>query len=196
MSFRVFVVCEDHTLDQYVVVPIVKAMLSHLGKPKALVKVVTNPRLTGISHVESQFVELAERYSAIGDVVIFAVDRDALDGVDGRGDRAQAFETRRANLDEAVRGKVEVILAVEETEVWALWGSRADLGAAWSTVRAERDSKELYFDPQVTPADLRQPGGGRGRLVSQSLSNGWGSLVSGCPELKALEDRLATHTRS
>jgi len=191
MSFKVAVVCEDHTLDQYVVVPIIRAVLSAAGKPQAVVRVVTSPQLRGISNVETEFEAIATRYAAINDLVIFALDRDALDGQDGRGDRAAGFSSKVAALAPAIRDKVEVVLAVEETEVWALWGVRAEIGDSWSVVRRERDSKERYFDPFVTKGDMRQPGQGRTRLVGLTLEQGWSSLSTGCPELADLKSRVA-----
>lgn len=188
MSFRVFVVCEDHTLDQYVCVPVVQAVMAYLGKPRAVVKVVTSPRLTGISSVEGEFESIAARYAAIGDLVVFALDRDAMDGLDGRKDRQAGFQARVDALPAEVAAKVDVVLAVEETEVWALWGYRSEL--VWADVRAERDSKELYFDPRVEKEDLRHPGKGRARMTAMSLAAGWQSLATGCPELRAFETRL------
>ncbi|WP_134196228.1 hypothetical protein [Curtobacterium sp. PhB25] len=192
MSFKVAVVCEDHTLDQYVVVPIIRAVLSAAGKPQAVVRVVTSPQLRGISNVETEFEAIATRYSAINDMVIFALDRDALDGQGGRGDRAASFSAKVASLEPAIRSKVEVVLAVEETEVWALWGVRSDIKDSWAVVRGERDSKERYFDPFVTRGDMRQPGQGRTRLVSMSIDQGWSSLSTGCPELADLKTRVAS----
>jgi hypothetical protein len=186
MSCNVYVVCEDHTLDQYTVVPVVKEMMRSLGKPNATVRAVTNPRLQGISQVETLFDSLATRYAAIGDVVIFALDRDAEDGRRGRSDRAAKFRAKVSALPASISRKVKVVLAVEETEVWALWGSRSRIAATWADVRRERDSKERYFDPLTTTADMRLPGAGRERLVRLSTDNGWGSLSSGCPELAEL----------
>ncbi|QHC68857.1 hypothetical protein GSU68_19265 (plasmid) [Rathayibacter sp. VKM Ac-2759] len=187
MSFEVRVVCEDHTLDQYVAIPVVKAVMTAAGKPRANVKVVTSPQLRGISHVETHFASLASRYAEVADLVIFALDRDKLDGQDGRGDRKASFADKVAELPLSVQGKVEILLAVEETEVWAMWGSKADIPATWAEVRAERDSKEMYFDPLVTTSDHRQPGLGRTRLVALSLNKGWASISAGCPELRELE---------
>lgn len=192
MTFRAFVVCEDHTLDQYVAVPVVRAALAELGKTRAAVKAVTNPRLTGISSVETQFAEIAERYAAIGDLVVFSLDLDKLDGKGGRGDRQAGFSFRLGELPAKVREKTAVVLARQELEVWALWGSRSDLQASWADVREERDSKERFFDPLVTKVDLQQPGAGRTRLVEKSLSSGWASLSAGCPELASLYSDLKT----
>lgn len=189
MSYRAFVVCEDHTLDQFVAVPVVLAMLKQVGKPHARVRPVSNPRLQGISQVESKFAEIAERYAKISDLVVFALDRDKQDGIGGRGDRRAKFADLHSRLAAEVAAKVDVVLAVEETEVWALWGSRSQLGEGWSTVRAEQHPKERFFEPLVNKSDVRQPGGGRSRLVALSLASGWDSLAGACDELREFEER-------
>lgn len=190
VSFRAFVVCEDHTLDQYACVPVVSAALAAVGKPRAVVKAVTSPHLGGISDVERQFEDVAVRYAAISDLVVFALDRDRMDGQGGRRDRLKGLLDRKADLPEAVGAKVDVLLAVEETEVWCLWGQRTRIAASWAEVRTERDPKARYFDPLLEKNDARLPGRGRQRLVSESLANGWDSLTAGCPELKDFESRL------
>ncbi|WP_345542753.1 hypothetical protein [Microbacterium jejuense] len=150
---------------------------------------MSNPRLQGISQVESKFAEIAERYAKIADLVVFALDRDKQDGTGGRGDRLAKFTELHSRLAPDVSAKVDIVLAVEETEVWALWGSRGQLGEGWSTVRAEQHPKERFFEPLVTKSDALQPGGGRARLIALSLASGWDSLAGGCDELRELEMR-------
>lgn len=190
MSYTTFVVCEDHTLDQYVVTPIIKQLLASVGKPRAKVKVVTNPRLTGIADVLEQFAELVERYAPLGDAVLFSVDLDGEDGSEGNRNRMLQFSSRLGDLDEVLRSKVFVVLAVQEVEVWCIWGSRSDLPVAWPVVRAERDPKELYFEPLLKDGEEKLPDRGRKRLVAEALSQGWASLKAGCPELEQLENEI------
>ena len=56
---------------------------------------------------------------------------------------------------------------------------------------ANAHPKEAYFEDVLAQEDPRQPGGGRTRLVAQSLKAGWGSLVQGCPELAVLAEEIA-----
>ena len=51
MSCRIHVICEDHTLDQYVVRPVVQAMAAAVGRPRARVKAVPTPPPRGIEAV-------------------------------------------------------------------------------------------------------------------------------------------------
>lgn len=188
MSSRIFVICEDHTLDQYIVRPVVAAAAARAGKGSAQVRVVTSPRLRGISDVERNFSDLVERYCALGDGVVFALDLDLCNGLHGRSDRAARFDLLRRRLPADVQDKVLVVLAEQEVEVWALWGVRSQLGAPWSQVRQERDPKEAFFNPLVTSGDRKAPGQGRGRLIAESLAGGWTSFVSGCPEADTIAD--------
>lgn len=188
MSIRISVVCEDHTLDQYVVRPVISALMAEIGKPRCIIRVVTDPKLNGIDGLRQQFTGILRRYAAVSDVVIFAIDADGKDGLDGRGNRKAAFDELLEGQTDARRGAV--VVAVQELEVWALWGSRTQIRDSWQKVRAELHPKERYFAPLLTDADKRHPGKGRARLTELSLANGWASLRAGCPELGALEAEI------
>jgi hypothetical protein len=186
MSIRIMVACEDHTHDQYVAVPIIKLLMRHLGRPQADIKVITNPRLQGISNVLSLMCDILERYEKYSDLVIFVVDGDCEDGVDGRPDRLAKLRNKIESCENNP-GNGLVVVARQEVEVWALWGSRSVIGDSWNTVTNERDPKERYFQPLLTTADARMPGGGRRRLTELTVATGWRSLAGGCPELRDLE---------
>lgn len=185
MSIKVSLACEDHTLDQYVVRPLLKALLARLGRPTARVHVITNPRIRGFENLKAQACSILETYGPISNLIIFAVDADGQDGLQARPDRKLQFSeyiSRCPNADKSL-----VVVARQELEVWALWGSRARLPANWSDVREERDPKERFFHPLITSADRTVPGYGRQRLITSSLNEGWDSLCAGCPEIRQLE---------
>ena len=194
LSYRAFVVCEDHTLDQYIAVPVINALLTAVGRPHARVRAVTDPRTRGIEDVISQFASLSERYAGIGQLVVFTLDTDGRDGSGGGPDRAAQMENLRRGLPNNVSSKVLIILGRQELEVWALWASRSVLSQPWSTVRLERDPKDVYLPQVLTPADKRLPGRGRSRLIQESLATGWDSLAQGCPELAEAEQDLRTRS--
>lgn len=187
MSFRLAVACEDHTKDQYIVKPILEALAGALGKRRAQVHVITSPKLNGIGSLKREACAIIRRYAPISDVVIFIVDADC-DG--GGGDGSEAGPRLQQALDHCDGGKAIAIAALQEVEVWALWGVRASLGDAWAQVRAECHPKERYFEPQITSLDRQTVDGGRSRLIGASLSSGWRSLATGCPELAFLKDRI------
>ena len=185
MGFKVSVICEDHTLDQFVVRPVMAALLAYIGKPNAQVRVVTSPRIHGYEDLLRQVCELVDRWAIISDVVILAVDTDCEDG----NTRPRNKPLSLANaLRECERTEnVVVVFARQEIEVWALWGIRSQLGVPWAEVLDDCDPKEAFFEPQVTDADRGRPDRGRTRLVASSLIAGWQSIKSGCEELAQLE---------
>lgn len=186
MAFKVAVVCEDPTHDQYIVVPVIKEALRALGKARAIVRVVLDPTTRGFDDLAAKACEILERYGAISSLVVFVVDTDCEDGTPGRGDRRARAVTAVEQCQHA--NKALVLAAKQEVEVWALWGVRSDLGVSWSDVLAECDPKERFFEPLLTRQDRLRPDGGRKRLVDQSLSAGWQSLRGGCRELERFED--------
>ncbi len=189
VSLRVSVVCEDHTNDQYIVRPVLQRLLTSLGKGRASVSVVTSPRLRGYPSLRAQACAVLEQYGYVSDLVIFVVDADGEDGQNGRRDRAAELRGVLAGCRAHVE-KGLVVAAIQEVEVWALWGYRAEIAVPWATVRSDRDVKEAFFDPLLEPSDVRSPGRGRQRLIERSLSVPWSSLSVGCPELKALSDEI------
>ncbi len=80
--------------------------------------------------------------------------------------------------------------AQPEVEAWLLAGHRDKLLLPWPEVRQHARLKENIFEPFLKEfGDNRSPGGGRERLIRETLSN-YRGLLSVCPELAELEDRL------
>ena len=64
---------------------------------------------------------------------------------------------------------------------------------AWEDVRSHPRLKEEVFDPLLSRhGDRRQPGAGRGLMISESLKN-LPLLFQLCPELRCLRGRIAMH---
>ena len=177
---------EDHTLDQYVACPVIKLLMARLGRPRTEVRPITNPRLHGVENLMSQICEILERYGAVADLVIFVVDGDCQDGRDGKLDRLSKMR-RLIDACQSYPEKGVAVVARQELEVWALWGSRSALPAGWAKVTQECHPKERFFEQLTAAADRRVPGYGRQRLTALSVAEGWDSLSGGCPELKELE---------
>jgi hypothetical protein len=186
VSFKVAIACEDHTLDQFVVRPVVSAMLAALGKSKARVQVITSPRLHGFDDLVRQVCDLVARWGAVSDLVIIAADTDCDDGELRPRNKPQSLHGALADCHSHSERAIAVF-ARQEIEVWSLWGVRVDLGAAWADVRTDCDPKERFFEPLLTEDDQRRPDRGRTRLTTRSLEAGWQSLKGGCPELAELE---------
>jgi hypothetical protein len=187
MSFNVAVVCEDHTNDQYILRPLISAVLNHLGKPDGRVRIVSSPRIRGFDNLLAHVCDVVKRYSPLVDIVLVCFDLDGHDGAHGHPDK-------RARVLNALRRcpspSTVVVGAHQEVEVWALWGSRQQLSKPWRTVRKEVHVKENYFDPLLTPADRLRADGGRTRLMAATLAAGIGSLVQAHPELGELVEGI------
>ena len=181
MSFRVLVIPEDPTHNGYILQPLIERMLSELGKPNARVVILTNPKLNGYAHAVSAIkADLADRYGHF-DLWLFLPDADRATGLTG--------------LEEEMAGRgvhLFCCAACPEVEAWLLAGHRDQLGISWAEAREHRRLKEEVFEPFLMQAgDARSPGGGRERLIRQTLSN-YRGLLSVCPELADLEGRLRT----
>jgi hypothetical protein len=179
VSFQVLVIPEDPTYNGYILQPIVERMLAELGKPNAHVKILTNPRLNGYPHAVSVIRgDLIDRYRHF-DLWLFLPDRD----------RAGNLTPLEAEL---AKRNVHLICcaAQPEVEAWLLAGYRDKLSITWPEVRQHPRLKEDVFELFLQQfGDSRSAGGGRERLTRQTLAN-YRGLLSVCPELAELENRL------
>lgn len=166
---KVAFICEDHTNDQYIVKPLLEALMKALGKPRANVSPVTSPRLTGFDSLLRELCGMVKRYGRVASAVVVAFDLDGEDGQEGRPDKSAkvryALEQCQGRPD-----NVFLLPVRQELEVAALWGARGTLAATWTEIRAEPHPKERFFDPLLERSDALSPDGGRTRLVEQSLS--------------------------
>lgn len=179
MSFRVLVIPEDPTYNGYILKPIVERMLTESGKPNAHVVVLTNPKMNGYAHAVSVIRgDLIDRYRHF-DLWLFLPD----------GDRANNLALLESEL--ADRGVHLFCCAAQpEVEAWLLAGYRDELPIPWPQVRQHPRLKEEVFEPFLKRfGDPRGTGSGRERLTREILSN-YRGLLSVCPELGELEDRL------
>lgn len=141
---RVLVIPEDFTYDQYILQPLVEAMIHYLGKPRAKVVVCRDPQLGGIAQATNweQIEQIIERYPMVN-LFLLCVDRD---GEAGRRERLDQIEKLAAEiLPEGHALFAEN--AWQEIEVWVLAGHDLPGEWNWQEVRAEIHPKELYFLP-------------------------------------------------
>ncbi len=76
MSLQVLVIPEYQTYNGYILQPVVKRMLSELGKPNARVNVLPDPKLNGYPHAVSAIRgDLIRRYKHV-DLWLFLPDGD------------------------------------------------------------------------------------------------------------------------
>lgn len=184
---RILVIPEDFRKDQYILEPLVRAMLSQLGKPTARVAILRDPLLGGVDEALKwgRLDEVFERYPMV-DLFLLTVDRDGLPG-------------RRASLDRLEEQARDVLAdgrlllgecAWQELEVWVLAGHDIQAAWAWADVRAEPHSKEVYFEPFARDRGLAdEPAGGRKRLAEEAATR-YARVRQLCPEVAGLEGRL------
>ncbi len=139
---NVLVTPEDFRKDQYILKPIITAMLDALGR-SARVEVCQDPLLGGVEQALNwhRIRDIIEQYARKVRLFLLCVDRDGKEG-------------RRAALDGLERKAAEVLPtgrilvgknAWQEVEVWVLAGHDLPGDWSWSAIRAHSDSKEAYF---------------------------------------------------
>lgn len=192
---NVLVVPEDFRKDQYILKPIIGALLASAGHARAKVQVCTDPLIGGISEaLKWEVLEpILDRYCWHVDLFLLCVDRD---GVESRADVLRALEVKA----QAKLGADRHFLAEhawQELEVWLLAG-HTDLPNRWNwkQIRAERDPKERYFLPFAKQRGcLAHPAEGRGALAAEAAAN-YRRIRQLCPEdVRDLEERVAAVLR-
>lgn len=186
---KIAVLCEDHTHDQYILRPLLSALMAHLGKRTCLIQPITSPRIRGFESMLSQVGEVGKRYVKATAMLIVAFDLDCDDGSAGRQDKYGKVRNAVAKLGDDANS-VAVIGARQELEVFALWGVKDQIKASWKEIRSECHPKDIYFGAATRKSDHISPGGGRERLINLSLASGWPALSAACPELNDLENQV------
>jgi hypothetical protein len=182
---RVLVIPEDFRKDQYILKPIVKSILAAIGRPQARVNVVTDPVVRGVDEALrwTKLADIIDRYQGMVDLFLLIVDRD---GDEGRRAKLDAIEKRAADMT------TKAFLAEhawQEIEAWAIAG-QSQLPAAWKKIRAEKDSKERYFEPLARARNLLdEPGEGRQTLGLEAARN-YARVRQLCDEVRDLEARV------
>ncbi|MDG4550583.1 MAG: hypothetical protein P9F19_15125 [Candidatus Contendobacter sp.] len=187
---NVLIIPEDFRKDQYMLKPIVEAMLVYLDRPRAKVKVLTDPLLGGIEQAlnKARIQEIVERYRGMVDLFLLCVDRD------GNADRRKRLD----NIEEMMEthlsvGKVFLAEnAWQEIEVWVLAGLDLPADWSWKAIREELHPKEKYFQPIAEQRGLlAEPGEGRRTLGMEAARRYGQRLRQRCPEdIQALESRI------
>lgn len=181
---KVLIIPEDQSVDRHVIVPVVQRVFADLGR-RAQIEVLPEPRLRGASHaLSADLVREIVESRRMFDLFLLVVDRDC--------NREQHEEKAAARVAEHP-DKLIACLAWQEVEVWLLALYRDELDDPWPIVRAECDPKERYCEPL-----LQRKGWSRllGRGYAQamgSLAGNWRGLVSVCPEIDELKQRIAAH---
>ena len=181
---KVLIIPEDQSVDPAILTPVVERLFENLGRP-ADVRVLPEPRMRGATDALSQEIirDLVETRRTV-DLFLLIVDRDC---------NRKNHEEKAAAREAEHPGRLIACLAVQEIEVWLLALHRAQLDAAWPVVRAECDPKEKYAWPLLERMGWSKlPQRGHSRAMRE-LPGQWKSLLSLCPEIGDLKQRIAEH---
>lgn len=186
---NVLVIPEDFRKDQYILKPIIDALMAAAGDTNTKVRVCQDPLLGGIGEALkwSRIETILNRYRYYVDLFLLCVDRD---GEAGRRSRLNDLERQGT----ALLGTTRALFAEhawQEIEVWTLAGHDLLPGWSWSAIRDERDPKERYFDRLARQRNLlNEPGGGR-KTLSEEAARRYDRIRQRCPEdIAALEQRI------
>ncbi|MBI3795503.1 MAG: hypothetical protein HY268_00835 [Deltaproteobacteria bacterium] len=186
---RVLVIPEDFRKDQYVLKPIISAMMRELGKPQAEIRICMEPLLGGIDQALrwERIQEILGRYQGMVDLFLLCVDRD------GKAERRIALDRLEQQAKDALaEGRLFLAEnAWQEIEVWVLAGHDLPAAWIWKTIRTEVHPKEVYFLPFAKNRGLLdQPGEGRKTLAHEAARR-YVRIRELCPEdIAVLEDRV------
>lgn len=182
---KAFVLCEDHSLDQYILRPVIEEIFREAGAT-CRVLMATNPRIQGYEDLKKPETinAVIANYRWQADAFFLVVDRDC------------KSQSRSAEVDH-LKGVLDLggkkgffAIAVEELEVWALALHRKRLSMDFASVRAECDPKDSIFIPFARSQNW-QNSPGRGRKDAMSgLRSQWAQLKAACPEVQSLADEV------
>ncbi|NMF62548.1 hypothetical protein [Brasilonema octagenarum] len=189
---NVLVIPEDFRKDQYMLKPIITAMMEALGKPKTKVRVCQDPLLGGINEALKweRISEIIERYKGMVNLFLLCVDRD---GKEGRRGMLDNISQQAANILTGNR----LLLAEnawQEIEVWVLAGHDLPADWNWQFIRNEINPKETYFLPFAAQRNvLDAPGEGR-KLLAEEAARRYSRIRQLCPEdIAVLENRINSY---
>ncbi len=188
MSTRILIIPEDFRKDQYMLKPIIQALLDYLGRPTAKVVVCQDPLLGGISAAlkKEKLAEIFEVYAGMVDLFLLCVDRDC------ETSRVAKLQERERWAEREYGCSLIATNAWQEIEVWVLAGHNLLPEWSWQTVRAECNPKEHYFEPLVEQRELiNTPAAGR-KILAEEAARHYARIRRLCPEdILPLEDRVA-----
>ena len=187
MSFNVLVVPEDATRDRYVLEPVIRSLVTAAGRPRAVVRVLSDPAAHGVDQVLKPDFLRQVLSRPMTTLFLLCVDRD------GKPGREEELKHRESVMGEHLRAGQHLLgtAAHQEVEAWCLAGMD-DLPRQWSwkDVRGETSCEEIHFEPYARGRGLLDAvGGGRGVLGPRAARR-YDRIEELCPEVAELEERV------
>ncbi len=186
---NVLIIPEDFTNDQHVLKPIVRAMLTACGKPRARIEICLEPRLRSVDQALDwrRIEEILADHQGMVDVFLLCVDRDGEPNRRQALDRIEQEAQRVLSADRRLFG----VEAWQEVEVWLLAGLDLPEGWNWNAIRQERDPKEAYYVPLAKQRDLLDDLSQGRKTLALEAARHYDRIRQRCPEdVAALEDRV------
>jgi len=142
------IIPEDFRKDRYTLEPIIKEMMTAVGKQKAKVVVCTDPLLGGIDQALrwERIKEIIDDYKHKVQLFLLCVDRDGKAERRARIDYLEEQASSILNQNQRFLGEN----AWQEIEVWVLAGHDLPDAWSWSEIRQEINPKETYFVPFIS----------------------------------------------
>lgn len=185
---KVLVIPEDFRKDQYMLKPIIGAIMAKLGKPRAKVMICQDPLLGGVDEaLKWENIKSIINQYAMVDIFVLCVDRD---GKEGRKNALAKIEEKAATI--LASGRLFLAEnAWQEIEVWVLAGHVLPPDRKWQDIRQEVHPKETYFLPFAEERKLlNSPGEGRKTLTEEAVQR-YNRIRQLCPEdIIVLENRI------
>ncbi len=189
---KVLVIPEDFRKDQYMLKPIITAMMKALkkGSGTTKVRICQDPLLGGISEaLKWENIETIINQYPMVDLFLLCVDRD---GKEGRKVALDKIEKQATEI----LGQKQLFLAEnawQEIEVWVLAGLDLPREYNWQEIRQEINPKEIYFLPFVQQQKLLDtPGEGR-KPLAEKAARRYDRIRQLCSEdIANLETRINT----
>ncbi len=184
---NVLVIPEDFRKDQYMLKPLINAMMANKGKI-AKVIVCKDPLLGGINQaLKWELIEkIINRYKYMINLFLLCVDRD------GNQYRKEVLTTIELNAAKILPPDKFFLAenAWQEIEVWVLAGHQLPPSWKWREIRSEPHPKEKYFLPFAKSLNrLDEPGEGRKTLAQEAVKN-YNRVCKLCCEIAELEERI------
>ncbi len=182
---NVLIIPEDFRNDQYILKPLFSRLFQSIVRRRVHVDVCRDPLLGGVEEAlkSGRITEVVRKHGGMTDIFILCIDRDGKKGRHQRLDQLQKkFDNGQTFLAEN---------AWEEIETWILAGLNLPTDWNWSTVRAEVQVKETYFEPLAAQRGLSDALGGGRKHLGEEASRRIGAIRQKCPEdFDALAQRL------
>lgn len=186
---NVLVIPEDFRKDQYMLKPIISAMMKKLGNPRAKVKICQDPLLGGVSEALKweRIEEVINQYKGMFNLFLLCVDRD---GKEGRKMSLENIEQQAVNI--LPGGKLLLAEnAWQEIEVWVLAGHNLPGDWNWQAIRNEINPKETYFLRFAEQKNLLDSSEEGRKTLAEEAARRYDRIRQLCPEdIAELENRI------